>query len=357
MNSAANLYMPTITESHNAGHFSPSEMLDLARSGRVYALEQGQAYPYLILTQKAFDLSAECAVWRINAMGQKDELTKKGPIMTKVGGLHELDLADTKLRQDYMDNARERMFITLFEHEGMLATGIGRTEQLASRDAAIRVGKRVLARQDEAQVVGLRLLQKALLKGDAIAVEKRQAKGPQELDSTHTFITDETHRAFEMLSRLDLQHPSDISAQSCSQAFEAALLGTGFPKSQLIWVDFVDLAMMLPKQAPKQAPKTEQVMAAASPRVSPPSEQPVKAAAGIDAGLAPAAPVRVSRSVRFGANAQKQGAKPVATIAPARAILPQPKPQSDPNPPGHGLQEQESAPRPSRTYPRSMRYG
>lgn len=295
--------MDTISEGHNLDFFSPSEMLLLARAGRVFCeCSDGlSSYPYLVLSQPFFDLTKPCLGWRINSQGEKAFKDKGFPQLSEMGRFRELDFSPTNLRQAYMDHACERLFVTLFEFNGALATGIGRAEKMAAKDAAFRIGRIAGAIDDPVQVSSLRSLQRALLKGEAVSVDHRQAKSLQELDFPHEFISHESFQAFQILRCCSLLPLPVISPQLCTELFEPYLLAGGILRSQLLWVDSVAVSYALDR-----ALKNEFVIDAVYPSIGN-AKSDVQLKAEVSTGMDdpkllivdPPVLQKIPRSVRF----------------------------------------------------------
>lgn len=170
--------MSAIDELHNAEFFTPEQMLDLARAGRIYtaglrAEDDQNAYPYFVLTGKAFDLSVPRLCWHVSASGQKDMATRQGPVPQAFGVLYELDFAPAALRQDLMDYAHRRSFMMLFGWQDMQLRGDGQTQQEARLDAVKRL--RLGASSGDLKVApqALVAIERALLDEQALFLDRR----------------------------------------------------------------------------------------------------------------------------------------------------------------------------------------
>jgi hypothetical protein len=170
--------MSAIDELHDADFFTPEQVVELARAGRIYAArpslaDEQSAYPYFVLTGNAFDLSVPRLCWHINASGQKDMATRQSPCPESFGALYELDFAPAALRQDLMDYAHRRSFMMLFGWQDMQLRGDGQTQQEARLDAVNRLRTGVAAGCLKVSPEALQDIERALLDAHALLLDRR----------------------------------------------------------------------------------------------------------------------------------------------------------------------------------------
>lgn len=179
-----------IDHTHSSKQFTASELLALARSGRVYTSalpldERGNSsihpFPFVVMAGNFFDLSHPCDTWLVNAQGMKDSRTPPGLIPRLVGAMFELDFSTSALRQAFMDYARQRQFFMVFKPsaESMLhLIGVGKTVDGATFDAINRLQVEMEALKYLENEEGLKQFHSLLMSGGAYISSKFEGELP-----------------------------------------------------------------------------------------------------------------------------------------------------------------------------------